>query len=103
MVNLKAKFNPLLQKLRSNRRGFIDSIIGVAVGVMILVAVLLAVAFFTEALPTVSDPVANQTITGAIAIGYQSLNIMGIAILISAVMAIIAVIMGAFYARNRGR
>jgi hypothetical protein len=86
----------LLSKLKNDRRGFIETIIAVGIGVMVLIAVVLAVSYFSDAIPEVSDPVANETITNTIGIGFNALSILGIAILISAVVAIIVVIMGAF-------
>jgi preprotein translocase subunit SecG len=83
-------------RLRSDRRGFLQQILLVGVAVMVLIAVILAVAYFTDALPNVADPVANATITETISVGYNALTILGIAILISAVVTIIVVLMQSF-------
>jgi ABC-type multidrug transport system fused ATPase/permease subunit len=96
MINQLATFQQTLQNLKRDNRGFIDKIIMVGIAVMVLVAVLIALAYFSAAVPTIDDPVANETITKTFSLGYQSMSILGIAVLISAVVTIIVVIMGAF-------
>jgi ABC-type bacteriocin/lantibiotic exporter with double-glycine peptidase domain len=86
----------MLQKLRHDRKGFINSILSVGIGIMVLVAICVAVAYFMGAIPTITDPVANQTITDTFATGWNALSILGIAILISAVVTIIVVLMQSF-------
>jgi len=87
--------NPL-QKLKANRKGFVNEILAVGIGIMVLVAVCVAVAYFMGAIPSIEDPVANKTITDTFATGWNALSILGIAILISAVVTIIVVLMRSF-------
>jgi MFS family permease len=96
MVDLSAKYSDAVRKLRHNRRGFINNIIMVGIAVMVIVAIGIALAFFMGAMPNITDPVANETITNTFNLGWQSLGILGIAVLVGAVVTIIAVIMGAF-------
>jgi len=100
MVNLTSLKGSML-KLRSDRRGFLQNILMVGVAIMMIIVVALALTFFLNAMPNIADPVANETVTNTINIGWQSLGILAIAVLIGAVTTIIVVLMGAFGGRGR--